>query len=222
MQKHTHPIRAVIFDMDGTLIDTERIGTASWDHAGRELGLSVPEELKRKMIGRTLPDIHALVRSVFSEAESDKLLDRANHHYHRLVTETVPPVKPGATALLEWLSDRNVPLAVATSSRAFQAEDKLGRTGLRHYFPVIVAGDQVARGKPDPEIFQTAAERLGLHARECVVFEDSGPGIEAAERSGAYAVLVPESPPADPAHALFAAAILDSLAEAPALLTRFF
>lgn len=222
MEKHTHPIRAVIFDMDGTLIDTERIGAASWDHAGRDLGIHVPDPLKRNMVGRTLPDIQSLVRDALPHADTDQLLGRANHHYHRLVTETTPPIKAGALALLDWLRERKIPMAIATSSRAFQAEDKLGRTGLRDYFSVVVAGDQVARGKPDPEIFQTAAQHLGFPARECVVFEDSGPGIEAAERAGTFAVLVPEHPPADPAQACFASAVLNSLEAAPALLAPFF
>lgn len=217
MQKKPKSVRAVLFDMDGTLIDTERIGAASWDHAGEDLGVEVAESVKQKMIGRTLPDIHALVREALPHTDSEALLARANHHYHRLISETPPPVKPGARELLDWLRARNVPLALATSSRAFQAEDKLGRTSLRDYFQVVVAGDQVARGKPDPEIFLVAAERLGFAASECVVFEDSGPGIEAAERSGATAVLVPESWPPDPAHAMFAHHVVRSLEDAKGL-----
>ncbi|MCC5844142.1 MAG: HAD family phosphatase [Verrucomicrobia bacterium] len=210
--------KAVLFDMDGTLIDTERIGAASWDHAGAEMGLTVPEVVKRRMVGRTLPDIHAIVREGMPEVDSDRLLARANHHYHRLVTEAPPPVKAGARELLEWLRARGVPMAVATSSRRVQAEDKLGRTGLRNFFEVIVGGDEISRGKPDPEIFLVAAERLGVEARGCVVFEDSGPGIEAAERSGGLAVFVPEMHPPDPAQALFAHRILKDLHEAVPLL----
>lgn len=220
MQKKTStcedegPYRAVLFDLDGTLLDTERIGAASWDHAGDELGLRVPEAVKRQMVGRTLPDIHAIVREGMPDVDADRLLERANHHYHRLVTEVPPPVKAGARELLEWLKGAEVPMAVATSSRRVQAEDKLSRTGLRHFFDVIVAGDEIARGKPDPEIFLVAAERLGVEARCCVVFEDSGPGIEAAERCGGLAVFVPEMQPPDPAQALFAHRILKDLHDA--------
>jgi HAD superfamily hydrolase (TIGR01509 family) len=217
-EKISGRFRAVLFDMDGTLIDTERIGAASWDHAGEELGITVPADVKRRMVGRTLPDIHAIVREGMPDIDSDHLLDRANHHYHRLVSEAPPPIKPGALEVLSWLKEREVPMAVATSSRRAQAEDKLGRTGLRDFFEVIVAGDEISRGKPDPEIFQVAAERLGFEARECVVFEDSGPGIEAAERSGGLAVFIPETHPPDPAQALFAHRILTDLHEAVPLL----
>lgn len=209
---------AVLFDLDGTLIDTERIGAASWDHAGAELGVVVPEAVKRRMVGRTLPDIEGIVREGMPGADTARLLERANHHYHRLVTEAAPPVKPGARELIGWLRERGVPMAVATSSRRSQAEDKLVRAGLRDYFEVLVCGDEIGRGKPDPEIFQTAAERLGVVAGVCVIFEDSGPGIEAAERSGGLAVFVPEVHPPDAAEAMFAHVILRDLFEAVPLL----
>lgn len=214
--------KAILFDMDGTLIDTERLGAASWDHASEDVGVSVSEELKRSMIGRNMPDIRAMVRGAVPGPQADALLDRAEHHYHRLVSEAPPPVKPGARELLVWLHERKIPMALATSSRAHQAEDKLGRCGLRNYFSVVVGGDQIRRGKPDPEIFQTAAEALGLIAEDCVAFEDSGPGIESAHRSGALAVLVPESWPPDPAHALFAHHIFRDLHAALPLLSSIF
>ncbi len=212
------PLRAVLFDMDGTLLDTERIGAASWDHAAEDVGVAVAAPLKRSMVGRTLPDIQSLVRAAIPGENADRLLERAEHHYHRLIAEEAPPLKPGALELLTWLHERQVPLALATSSRAYQAEDKLSRAGIRSFFGFLVAGDQVRRGKPDPEIFQLAAEGLGHAAEHCVVFEDSGPGIEAAHRSGALAVLVPETWPPDPAHALFAHHLLPSLHQAPSLL----
>ena len=214
-----HPeIEAVLFDMDGTLIDTERMGAASWDHAGEEVGLFVSEDVKRRMVGRNMLDIRSMVEEALPGEDVDPLLERANFHYHRLVTESAPPIKPGAVELLEWLQERSVPMALATSSRADQAEDKLGRTGLRDYFSFLIAGDQIDRGKPHPEIFQRAAEGLGRSIGHCAVFEDSQPGIEAAHCSGAFAVLVPESWPADPDLAFFAHRVLRNLTEAPELL----
>jgi HAD superfamily hydrolase (TIGR01509 family) len=218
MENLTQKLQAVIFDMDGTLIDTERIGAASWDHAGDETGLYVSEAVKRSMIGRNMVDITAIVEAAMPDEDVNRLLERANYHYHRLVTEAPPPIKPGAQDLLNWLKGQGIPMALATSSRAEQAEDKLGRTGLRDYFSFVIAGDQVGRGKPEPEIFERAAEGLGVSISRCAVFEDSAAGIEAAQRSGAVAVLVPEFFPADPGMALFAMHILNDLTEARALL----
>lgn len=211
MEKFDPPLQAVLFDMDGTLIDTERLGAASWDHAGADTGLVVAQEVKRSMVGRNMPDIRRIVEEALPDHDVEPLLDRANFHYHRLVTETVPDVKPGARELLAWLSERDVPLALATSSRGGQAEDKLGRTGLRKYFSFLIGGDQVDRGKPDPEIFHRAAGGLGVPIDHCVVFEDSVPGIEAANRSGATAVLIPEDWPPDPAMTLYAHEIFPDL-----------
>lgn len=218
MENFCTKIEAVLFDMDGTLIDTERMGAASWDHAGEDVGLYVSEEVKRRMVGRNMLDIRSLVEEALPGENVDPLLERADFHYHRLVTESVPPIKPGALELLEWLTRREVPMALATSSRAHQAEDKLGRTGLRDFFSFLIAGDQIDRGKPHPEIFQRAAEGLGRPITHCAVFEDSLAGIEAAHRSGAFAVLVPESWPADPDPAFFAHIVLRDLTEAPDVL----
>jgi HAD superfamily hydrolase (TIGR01509 family) len=221
MQKNDWKLESVIFDMDGTLIDTERMGAASWDHAGEEVGLFVSEEVKRRMVGRNMPDIRSMVQEDLPGEDVEPLLDRADFHYHRLVTEAPPPIKPGARELLEWLRARSIPMALATSSRAHQAEDKLGRTGLRGFFDFLIAGDQIERGKPDPQIFLRAAEGLGCLIGNCAVFEDSLPGIEAANRSGAFAVLVPEIHPADPDLAFFAHAVLSDLTQAPGLLRPY-
>ncbi len=195
MEKDVRKLEAVIFDMDGTLIDTETLGHASWDHAGDDVGMYVPLEVKNQMVGRNLRDIQRIVEGAFPGQDVGELLDRANFHYHRLVTETIPPVKPGAEELLEWLASLNVPLALATSSMSYQAEDKLGRTGLRSYFEFLIAGDQVQHGKPHPEIFLKAAAGLHCPPDACAVFEDSGPGIEGARTAGSLAILVPEHEP---------------------------
>jgi len=211
MENFTRNLRAVIFDMDGTLIDTERIGAASWVHAGEETGLVVSEDVKQNMVGRNMVDISAMTQAAFPEEDVSYLLERANFHYHRLVTEQPPPIKTGALELLEWLQERNVPMAVATSSQLHQAHDKLSRTKLRHFFSYIIAGDQIDRGKPDPEIFERAAEGMGIPVRNCAIVEDSAPGIEAAQRSGALALWVPEFFPVDAGVALFADHIFEDL-----------
>lgn len=211
MENFSSELDAVIFDMDGTLIDTEVLGAASWDHAGEDTGIWVTEETKQKMIGRNLRDIQRIVKEDLPEHDVDHLLDRANYHYHRLVTEQVPPIKLGAVELLERLEGAGVPLALATSSMSHQAEDKLGRTELRHFFSFLVGGDQIEHGKPNPDIFLHAADGLKVSIERCAVIEDSAPGIEAARRSGARAVLVPEHWPAHIEMACFAHKVFPDL-----------
>ena len=211
MENFSPDLDAVIFDMDGTLIDTEVLGAASWGHAGEDTGIWVTEETKQKMIGRNLRDIQRIVAEDLPDHDVEHLLNRANFHYHRLVTEQVPPIKHGAVELLERLKGEGVPLALATSSMSHQAEDKLGRTELRHYFTFLVGGDQIEHGKPSPDIFCHAADGLQVAIERCAVIEDSAPGIEAARRSGACAVLVPEAWPAPLEMACFAHKVFPDL-----------
>lgn len=191
--KNSHPqLKSVIFDMDGTLIDTEAIGERSWEYAGDELGVEVPMDVVRSMVGRTLPDIHALVRDALPGVHAEALFERADFHYHRMIAAEPPPVKPGAREVLDFLANRGIPLGLATSSRREQVEDKLGRNGLRDYFSVVVAAEQVENGKPHPEIYEKAAVALGTTPAECLCVEDSGPGLCSAHASGAVTLFVPE------------------------------
>ena len=101
-------------------------------------------------------------------------------------------VKPGAVELLEHLSEQGVGMAVATSTRTTTAREHLGKAGLVGFFDYIIGGDMVGNGKPDPEIYHKAAAELGQKASDCIVFEDSDPGVLAGVRSGAKVVQVPD------------------------------
>ena len=132
------------------------------------------------------------------------------------------PTKPGLTSLLDWLEMRAMPRAVATSSGRASADRLLQSAGVRARFEIIVGGDDVANGKPAPDLFLLAADRLGVAPSDCVVLEDSGPGIHAAHRAGMRPILVPDlQQPTDEVQAL-AYRVCKSLHEAQTILMELF
>jgi HAD superfamily hydrolase (TIGR01509 family) len=134
---------------------------------------------------------------MWRDLRTTRSLDRPHEHYLRRFDARVLAAyqqhatpAPGAIDLLEWLTARGLPLAVASSSRARWVETCLRTIGMRRYFDAIVGGDMVARGKPDPDIFLRAARRLRAQPARCVVFEDSPAGVTAARRAAMYTVAV--------------------------------
>ncbi len=119
--------------------------------------------------------------------------------------------KPGLAELLEWLESRSIPKAVATSTRRSRAEAKLRETSLLHRFDAIVAGDEVARGKPEPDIFLRAADLLATAPTRCMVLEDSEPGVLAALAGGMVPVMVPDLLPPSPALLAYEVTVMRSL-----------
>lgn len=209
------PIAAVIFDMDGLMLDTERLARAAWERAFAERGLRIDDAVYYRVIGRTSPD----TRRIFGEAYAlapDVVEDIARRKTAFLLAsyERDIPVKPGLIELLAWLDARGVPRAVATSTLRELALHKLGKAGLAGGFRAIVCGDDVARGKPAPDIFLLAAHRLGARPEACAVLEDSEPGIRAARAAGMRAILVPDQAPPAPEAAALAHHVCASLADA--------
>jgi len=191
---------AVIFDMDGLLLDTEPLAARAWAEAAAALGVDFDDALAIAMIGRNFPDCAALVRERYgARYPVDALCDRWHAAYEGIVAREGLQVKPGAIELIEWLERQAIPRAVATSTRRERARAKLVHTALLPRFRDIVGGDEVARGKPEPDIYVEAARRLGVRAAECVALEDSAPGVRAALAAGMTPIMVPDMhpPPGD-------------------------
>ena len=183
--------QAVIFDLDGVLVDSEPLHHHAANAVLAEDGhppLSVAEYTR--YLGLTDEDMWRDLRTV-------RDLGRPQEHYlsrfDRLVLAQYrrhATAAPGAVALLDWLTACGLPLAVASSSRAQWVKTCLHAIGLLPYFDRVVAGDMVARAKPDPEIYLLAARQLRAQPAGCVVFEDSPPGVTAASRAGMYTIAV--------------------------------
>ncbi len=185
-------VRAVIFDMDGTLLDSERLSQKAWAAGAREFGLDVPKEFFLKMIGHRTADCARILEECHgSEIPRDAISAASARHYAELVARGVP-VMPGARECIEIFSGAGLKIGLATSTRRVNAEKKLRAARLRDFFAAETCGDEVAVGKPDPEIYATTAARLGVAAAECLAIEDSPTGWESAFRAGCAAVLVPD------------------------------
>jgi len=195
--------RAIIFDMDGLLLDTEVLAAQAWDEAAAAQGVSFDRALALSLVGRNFRDCIELVRAhCGSDYPCDAVLGGWHAAYDAVVEREGVRVKAGARELLAWVSMQDLPCAVATSTRAARARAKLGDAGLLDALDALVGGDEVARGKPAPNIYIEAARRLHALPTHCFVLEDSEPGVRGALAAGMTAILVPDIAP--PSAALLA------------------
>lgn len=191
-------IRAVLFDLDGLLLDTERLSRRAWLAGGADLGLDLPIDVLDTIIGRRRAEVeHEFLAALGADFDTAALYERHGVHY-RAQLDTIAPSalrKPGVDDLLDWLDARDVPRAIATSTLARGAAEKLQLAALHTRFSVVVSGEQVPHSKPAPDIYLEAARRLDVSPAACVVFEDSDVGLEAALAAGMRAVAVPDLKP---------------------------
>ncbi|HEX7715422.1 MAG TPA: HAD family phosphatase [Bacillota bacterium] len=188
----------IIFDMDGLIFDTERLAITAWRLAGADMGFDIPAQVIIETIGTNIQGTEAIFKSRLGPNLPFEQLKALRFDYTwRLMDENGIPVKKGVYELLTLLESKSIPKAVATSTERSKTEELLRRADLIHRFDLLVCGDEVARSKPEPDIFLAAAERLHCVPRECMVLEDSERGIIAASRAGMLPVLVPDiKPPA--------------------------
>jgi HAD superfamily hydrolase (TIGR01509 family) len=185
--------RAVIFDMDGLLVDTERLAMRALAETARAFGIDAPDEFCKRMIGVPVDGCLAIVTDHFGPRfEADQFLKQSRECMETYIREGQLKSKPGVVELLDFLDAQGIPRAIATSSSRSKAESHLAAADLRDRFELVVTRDDVERGKPHPDLFLRAASRLGVPARRCLVLEDSYNGVRAAHAAGAMVVMVPD------------------------------
>ena len=190
-------IDGVIFDMDGLMFDTERMWASFWEPALARLGLSYKEGLDAAARGTAGETLQNVVRSFYGPDCNAQAIVESLHQVADEAFRKPVPKKPGLDELLAWLDARHIPMAVASSSRMDVIQRNLDNWGMRSYFSVLASGQQVARSKPDPEIFLLAAQKLGTAPAHTLVLEDSFNGVRAGAAGGFVTVMVPDLLPAD-------------------------
>jgi len=185
--------QAAIFDMDGLLLDTERVCQHAFQDACRHLSLPILNDTYLKIIGTNAQSIKRILTTGYGEdLDYDSLRAEWLKRYHGVVEHQAIPVKEGVINLLDWLKAQKIPLVVATSSDKKLALTKLKLSGLADYFEQISSGCEVTHSKPHPEIFLLAAKRLRVEPQKCLAFEDSSNGVRSAMTAGMQVFQVPD------------------------------
>jgi len=208
-------IDAVILDMDGLMLETEPLYQAAWQQTCAELGYQLDDDGYRELVGlREEESEQELIRRFGGDFPLAPFRLRWPAIFHARADAGGIAVKRGLPELLSFLDDRGVACAIATSSHQHYVDVSLRAAGLGARFEVVVAGDQVARAKPAPDIYLEAARRLGASPAHCVAVEDSSRGLRAAHAAGMTALLVPDLEPPSPEARAAAYRVLASLHEA--------
>ena len=209
---------AIIFDMDGLLLDTEKLSYQSFVTTAAAYDQTFQFDDYRQLIGRNAKTgIDILRKMLPATIDAAKFKDDWLDVYRQLLDHHIE-VKPGAHQLLACLEKMQIPRAVATSSSGTKARAILDRVGLWQYIPHLTGGDEVKRGKPAPDVYIDAARKLGVDASRCIVFEDSETGITAALAAGMRVIQIPDLIAAERALAPPTFYLASSLSEGAALL----
>ena len=190
---------AVIFDMDGLVLDTETTYFAAWQQAAKAMGYTLPESFCLSLSGLHYKDVKL---KLMAYCGADFNLQSFNQlsaiYWHEHVNAHGINIKYGFTELLEFIVQQQIPYCLATNSRAVNAYECLEIAGIKDVFSTIITRDDVQQGKPSPDIFLKASELLQAPISQCMVLEDSHAGVVAAFRAGAFSMFVPSTEAADP------------------------
>ena len=190
-------IKAVLFDMDGTIFDTEAIYRRAWIRAAKDVGFNVDMDRFFELVcGLNMADMTALVHHVYGEgAPFEEVRAGRRVYIEEALATTGLQFKSGAPDILYSLKEQGIRIALVTSSGRPLVDRYLKMSGLEDVFDVIMTGETVVHGKPHPEIFLNAAAKLGIDPSHCMVVEDSPNGIRAGHAAGMYTVMVPDLHP---------------------------
>ena len=185
-------IKTVVFDMDGVLFDTERIYKIAAIRAAEEYNIPNMAETSNDCTGMNIPDQKKLYEERYPDCISyEEFIIHRDRHYNELIKDGVPE-KPSVHEMLDFLKREGIKIALATSTYRELATMHLRLADIEKYFDVIITGDMVKRGKPMPDIYETATRLAGGNPEETMAIEDSFNGIRSAYGAGLKTVMVPD------------------------------
>lgn len=187
-------IKAVLFDMDGLMVDTESLATEAFIHSAKKQGYDMTKEETLLVLGFTTKSIYEFWENYFknSDVSGKQLVDDHYKYIENILFTTGPRKMPYIEELLKYLKESNYKVAVASSSNMDHIINNMEKTGLKKYIDEFASGAEVENGKPAPDVFLLVAERLGVKPEECLVLEDSKAGVLAGSSAGAKVIMVPD------------------------------
>ena len=186
-------IKAIIFDMDGLMIDSERVTFECYQERLKDMNLTMDEEFYKTLLGKPIKGIYQRFYDVYG---NDFPIENVIQDVHQLMAERFEtegvPVKKGLVELLHYLKDNNYKTIVATSSNRDRVDKILAQAKITEFFDDSICGDEVTKGKPNPEVFLKSCQKLGVNVDESIVLEDSEAGIQASYDANIKVICIPD------------------------------
>ena len=186
-------IKAIIFDMDCLMIDSERVTFECYQERLKDMNLTMDEEFYKTLLGKPIKGIYQRFYDVYG---NDFPIENVIQDVHQLMAERFEtegvPVKKGLVELLHYLKDNNYKTIVATSSNRDRVDKILAQAKITEFFDDSICGDEVTKGKPNPEVFLKSCQKLGVNVDEAIVLEDSEAGIQASYDANIKVICIPD------------------------------
>ena len=214
-------MKAVIFDMDGVIFDSERLVLEGWLELGKKYGIPDIDKVFPKCIGSNAVASKQIFLDYYGEDfPYDTYKQETSADYHAKYDGGRLPMKRGIKELLQFLKENGYHIGLASSTRYEVVRQQLEDAGILPYFETLTCGDMVKKSKPEPDIFLKAAETLGVNPQDCIVIEDSYNGIRAASRACMFPIMVPDMIAPDEEMEQLAKAIFSDLFEVRDFLSK--
>ncbi|MCQ2590684.1 MAG: HAD family phosphatase [Treponema sp.] len=185
-------IKAIVFDMDGVLLDSETICDRCWQIAAKEFNIKDSTSIIRKCLGTNKTDsIQIIKNELGQDFDSETYLKRTSELFHQIEETEGVPLMPYVKECLEYLKGK-YRLALASSTREVTVRRQLTQVGIINYFETLTTGDMVTHSKPEPDIYIKACKSLGVKPEECIAIEDSPNGIKSGYAAGLKTIMVPD------------------------------